>query len=111
MINAVMFFNNNGQPRLTKFYTQLASRVFDTRDEFGLISSRTRRLSKPFCDRSSTSFLRGHRLPATSSPCHLSLLQLARLLRQTHLPRSPTGTMLRSTSSLSLPPPNPRSPC
>jgi len=23
MINAVLVFNNNGQPRLTKFYTQL----------------------------------------------------------------------------------------
>lgn len=26
MINAVLVFNNAGQPRLTKFYTQLASR-------------------------------------------------------------------------------------
>lgn len=26
MINAVLVFNNNGQPRLTKFYTQLVSR-------------------------------------------------------------------------------------
>jgi len=25
MINAVLVFNNNGQPRLTKFYTQLVS--------------------------------------------------------------------------------------
>lgn len=27
MINAVLVFNNNGQPRLTKFYTQLV-RIF-----------------------------------------------------------------------------------
>jgi len=27
MINAVLVFNNNGQPRLTKFYTQLVSQV------------------------------------------------------------------------------------
>lgn len=27
MINAVLVFNNNGQPRLTKFYTQLVSRT------------------------------------------------------------------------------------
>jgi sensor domain CHASE-containing protein len=26
MINAVLVFNNNGQPRLTKFYTQLVRR-------------------------------------------------------------------------------------
>lgn len=26
MINAVLVFNNNGQPRLTKFYTQLVGR-------------------------------------------------------------------------------------
>lgn len=25
MINAVLVFNNNGQPRLTKFYTQIVS--------------------------------------------------------------------------------------
>lgn len=25
MINAVLVFNNSGQPRLTKFYTQLVS--------------------------------------------------------------------------------------
>lgn len=27
MINAVLVFNNNGQPRLTKFYTQLVSQT------------------------------------------------------------------------------------
>ncbi len=28
MINAVLVFNNSGQPRLTKFYTQLVSQLF-----------------------------------------------------------------------------------
>jgi AP-3 complex subunit sigma len=27
MINAVLVFNNNGQPRLTKFYTQLVRKA------------------------------------------------------------------------------------
>jgi Clathrin adaptor complex small chain len=27
MINAVLVFNNSGQPRLTKFYTQLVRRA------------------------------------------------------------------------------------
>lgn len=27
MINAVLVFNNNGQPRLTKFYTQLVRKL------------------------------------------------------------------------------------
>lgn len=30
MINAVLVFNNNGQPRLTKFYTQLVSSAATT---------------------------------------------------------------------------------
>jgi len=29
MINAVLVFNNNGQPRLTKFYTQLVRVEWD----------------------------------------------------------------------------------
>jgi len=29
MINAVLVFNNNGQPRLTKFYTQLVQSEAD----------------------------------------------------------------------------------
>lgn len=29
MINAVLVFNNNGQPRLTKFYTQLVSNLLE----------------------------------------------------------------------------------
>ncbi|KAK5074907.1 hypothetical protein LTR64_001112 [Lithohypha guttulata] len=37
MINAVLVFNNNGQPRLTKFYTQLASRSIEI---FDLVSAR-----------------------------------------------------------------------
>lgn len=42
MINAVLVFNNNGQPRLTKFYTQLdtATQQILLRQIFDLVSAR-----------------------------------------------------------------------
>lgn len=98
MINAVLVFNNNGQPRLTKFYTQLASCPPATNDECGLICGRTQRLSKHFCARSSTSSRQGHHRPATSSLCRLCLRLLAPLPRRMRRPRSPTDTTLHSTS-------------
>ena len=33
MINAVLVFNNSGQPRLTKFYTQLVRYALPTKDD------------------------------------------------------------------------------
>ena len=45
MINAVLVFNNAGQPRLTKFYTQLVNTVISDEGEEKLTVSR-----KPACN-------------------------------------------------------------
>lgn len=46
MISAVLVFNNNGQPRLTKFYTQLVEKSFGTVGDPANNSHRTPRLSR-----------------------------------------------------------------
>jgi len=44
MINAVLVFNNNGQPRLTKFYTQLVQFPMDCPDHTDHTDHRPRTL-------------------------------------------------------------------
>lgn len=49
MINAVLVFNNAGQPRLTKFYTQLVDIYLNTPSRAALTQAR-----KPACSNASS---------------------------------------------------------
>lgn len=73
MINAVLVFNNNGQPRLTKFYTQLVSLAgASSIDPQLTLNTRTRKPSNPSSRRYTVWLHNDPQAHATSCPSHPS---------------------------------------
>ena len=102
MINAVLVFNNNGQPRLTKFYTQLVRLPLSTHSPHSQ-HLRTPQRNNHSSHRPSVSSQPVPHRPATSAHSRPSSPFKATSIPQTSPPKSPTDTMPLSTSSSSPP--------
>lgn len=101
MINAVLVFNNNGQPRLTKFYTQLVSHC-------NLLRGVT--CSSIFLSASQTPCL-PHAPPLSASTITPSIFPPQSTLKhQPNIPRTPPSNNASSPKSSPSSPPGPPQP-
>merc|ERR1712070_1095511 len=96
MINAVLVFNNNGQPRLTKFYTQLDTAVQQRllSEIFTLVAARPNSACNFFAAATASRpfYLQQQhcRAERCAVPCHLPTLCHAVLHHDLHLDRITT---------------------